>query len=113
MFFCKMAYSSTEDLFISQITGLLILNIVVTFLTVVSIFTYRHRIMQMRISSMNAVMSIGYQCWIAWLFFQRPEGSVFGISAVFPIICAILIILAIRYIAIDEALVRSTGRLRK
>ena len=113
MFFSKMAYNSTEKFFFTQITGLLILNIIATFLTFISIFAYRHRIFQIRMSSMNAVMLIGYQCWIAWLFFQRPEDSVFGISAVFPIVCVILIVLAIRFIAIDEALVRSTSRLRK
>ena len=113
MFFNKMAYNGTETVFFTEITGLLILNITATFLTFITIFAYRHRIVQIRLSTMNAVMLIGYQGWIAYLFFQRPEGSAFGISAVFPIVCSILIILAIRYIAIDEALVRSTSRLRK
>jgi hypothetical protein len=47
------------------------------------------------------------------MFFSRPEGSAFGISAVFPIVAAILTFTAMKYIAGDEALVRSTSRLRK
>ena len=113
MFFSTMAYNASERFAFTQITGLLMLNIIITLLTFFAIFTYRHRILQIRISAMNAVMLIGYQCWIAWLFFTRPEGSAFTVSAVFPIVCAILTILAIRYIAIDEAIVRSTSRLRK
>jgi len=113
MFFGTMAYDTSERFAFTQITGLLILNVITTFLLFFSIFTYKHRILQIRISAMNAIMLIGYQCWIAWLFFTRPEGSVFTVSAVFPIVCSILTVLAIRYIAIDEARVRSTNRLRK
>jgi len=113
MFFSTMAYSSSEKLTFMHKTEFLILNIIITFLTFFAIFTYRHRILQIRISAMNTAMLIGYQCWIAWFFFTRPHESVFTVSAVFPIVCAILTILAIRYIAIDEARVRSTSRLRK
>ena len=113
MFFSTMAYSPSEKFAFTGITGLLILNVLTTFFTLFTIFTYRHRILQMRISGMNAAMLIGYQCWIVWFFLNRPEDSAFTVSSVFPIVCAILTILAIRYIAIDEALVRSTGRLRR
>jgi hypothetical protein len=47
------------------------------------------------------------------MFISRPEGSAFTISAVFPVVSAILVFTALRYIARDEAMVRSTSRLRK
>jgi phosphate/sulfate permease len=40
-------------------------------------------------------------------------GSIFSITVVFPIIAAIMAFTAVRYIARDEALVRSVHSLRK
>lgn len=46
------------------------------------------------------------------MFFNKESESAFSITAVFPIVAAILTFTAMRYIARDEAMVRSTSRLR-
>ena len=57
-------------------------------------------------------MLLGYQAWIGYAFFTREAGVAFSISAVFPIVCAILTFTAMRYIARDEAMVRSANSIR-
>ncbi|OFY13669.1 MAG: hypothetical protein A2X16_03660 [Bacteroidetes bacterium GWF2_39_10] len=113
MFFGVMAYTSEETVKFSSVSALLILNIVSFGLAFSSIFLYRHRIIQIRICIYNSIILLGFQGWILWLFFNRPDGSAFSVTAVFPIVAAILSFTAMRYIARDEAMVRSTSRLRK
>ena len=102
--------------FSSVITGyapFLILLIAATAISFISIFLYRKRLIQIRLSIFNIIILIAYQAWIIYLFFDRPEGSAFTTTAVFPAVAAILTWLAFRYIARDEAMVRSVNRLRK
>lgn len=112
MFFSDMAYSSSETIKYTNITALLIMLIVTCTISFVTIFLYRHRVIQIRLTILNSLIMLGLQGWIMWLFFSRPEESVFSITAVFPIVAAILTFTAMRYIARDEAMVRSTSRLR-
>ncbi len=113
LFFTKMAISGDEYVKFSEIHSLLIMNIITFALAFVSIFLYRHRMLQIRVSVFNVIILIAFQGWILWLFFNnRPQESSFSIFSVFPIVSAILIFTAIRYIARDEALVRSTSRIR-
>lgn len=108
-----MAISGDEYVKFSEIHSLLIMNIITFALAFVSIFLYRHRMLQIRVSVFNVIILIAFQGWILWLFFNnRPQESSFSIFSVFPIVSAILIFTAIRYIARDEALVRSTSRIR-
>ncbi|OFY38750.1 MAG: hypothetical protein A2X18_08735 [Bacteroidetes bacterium GWF2_40_14] len=78
-----------------------------------SIFLYKIRILQIRLSILNSIILLAYQAWLLYYFFSRPEGTVFSITAVFPVIAAILSFTAMRYIARDEAMVMSANRLRK
>jgi hypothetical protein len=113
MFFAVMAYSPSETVKYTSVSSLLILNIVSFILAFISIFLYRHRMIQIRVCIFNAIILVGFQGWILWLFFSRPEGSAFSATALFPFVSAILCFLAMKYIARDEAMVRSTSRLRK
>jgi uncharacterized membrane protein (UPF0182 family) len=92
---------------------LLVFNAITTAIALVSIFLYKKRVIQMRLTLLNAIILIGYQAWIVYLFIVRPEGSAFTTPAVFPIVAAILSWMAFRYIARDEAMVRAADRLRK
>jgi len=112
MFFANMAYFNTETIKYTNIPTLLIMLIVTFTLSFITIFLYRHRILQIRISVLNSLIMLGFQGWILWMFFSKETASAFSITAVFPIVAAILTFLAIRYIARDEAMVRSTSRLR-
>jgi len=113
MFFGTMVTSSQESVKYSQVTPLLIMNIVTFSMAFVSIFLYKQRVIQIRVSVFNSVILLAFQGWILWMFFNRPQGSAFSVSALFPFVAAILSIIAMRYIARDEAIVRSTSRLRK
>ncbi|OFX80927.1 MAG: hypothetical protein A2X17_00080 [Bacteroidetes bacterium GWF2_41_61] len=113
MFFGTMVTSSQESVKYSQVTPLLIMNIVTFSMAFVSIFLYKQRVIQIRVSVFNSVILLAFQGWILWMFFNRPQGSAFSVSALFPLVAAILSIIAMRYIARDEAIVRSTSRLRK
>ncbi|MDP3452671.1 MAG: DUF4293 domain-containing protein [Bacteroidales bacterium] len=113
MFFFDMVYSVEESVKYSDIKPLLIMNIITLLLSFVSVFLYKYRMIQIRVSIFNSIILLGFQGWILWLFFTRPEDSAFSVTALFPLIAAILLFSAIRYIARDEAMVRSTSRLRK
>jgi len=113
LFFAVMAKSPLETVKYNEIYPLLFFNIITTAISFISIFLYRKRLIQIRLSIFNIIILIAYQAWIIYLFFDRPEGSAFTTTAVFPAVAAILTWLAFRYIARDEAMVRSVNRLRK
>ncbi len=113
MFFGTLASTSSESIRYTSVSALLILNIVSFGMAFFSIFLYRHRLLQIRVTVFNMVVLTGYQGWIVYLFINRPQESIFTVSAVFPVIAAILSFLAMRYIARDEAMIRSASRLRK
>lgn len=113
LFFLTIAKSQVESVKLIQITPLLIFNVITTIVAFITIFLYRNRVLQIRLTILNSIILLGYQGWIVYLFFVRPEGSAFTTPAVFPVVAAILSWLAFRYIARDEAMVRAADRLRK
>jgi uncharacterized membrane protein (UPF0182 family) len=113
LFFVTIARSQMETVKLVQIIPLLVFNVITTALSFISIFLYKKRMLQLRMTILNAIILIGYQAWIVYLFIIRPDGSAFTTPAVFPVIAAILSWLAFRYIARDEAMVRAADRLRK
>lgn len=68
--------------------------------------------MQIKMCIFNTLILLGFQGWIAYAFFTREAGIAFSITAVFPIVCAILTFIAMRYIARDEAVVRAANSIR-
>jgi len=113
LFFSTMAYTSTEIVKYIEIMPCLIFTIISASIALMSIFLYKIRILQIRLSILNSIILLAYQAWLLYYFFSRPEGTVFSITAVFPVIAAILSFTAMRYIARDEAMVMSANRLRK
>ena len=87
--------------------------VIVTFvLSFFAIFIYKRRIQQMRICIYNMLVLLAFQAWIAYMFFTRVEGTIFTISAVFPIVAGIFVFMAFRKISEDEALVQGLNSLR-
>ena len=87
--------------------------VIVTFvLSFFSIVIYKRRIQQRRICIYNMLVLFAFQAWIAFMFFTRVEGTVFTISAVFPIVAGIFVFMAFRKISEDEALVQGMNSLR-
>ena len=77
-----------------------------------ALVTYRFRMVQMRVSVIAALMLAGFQAWLAVDYFRAPDAFVFRFTAIFPLVAAILDLLAARAVFSDELLVRSSSRLR-
>ncbi|MDE6871007.1 MAG: DUF4293 domain-containing protein [Bacteroidales bacterium] len=79
---------------------------------VIGLLTFRARLLQMRVCILAALLLVGFQIWIGADFFRYKDSMIFSFTAVFPIVAAILDVLAARAIALDEAMVQSAARLR-
>ena len=108
LFFCTKAGDNTY----TEYWPYAILLIVIAFLQVMATTTWKHRIFQMRTASLAAIILIGLQAWLVVDFITTHNDPVFHVTAVFPIVAAILDFLAARSILADEMLVRSADRLR-
>ena len=81
------------------------------FMQVVAVLAYKFRLFQMRTTIIAALMLLGLQVWMAVVFFTGDKSS-FNMTAVFPVVAAILDAMAARGIFSDELIVRSSSRLR-
>lgn len=97
--------------------GLLALTAVIALLSLITIFLFKNRILQIRVCVFNGILLLGFYglfVFFAWTAKgQFPDASLtvkFALS--FPIVSLILDYLAIRNIGADETLVRSLDRLR-
>ena len=99
-------------MFYTEYWPYLVLLIITGFLQVMALTTWKHRIFQMRTSTLSAIILIALQGWLVYDFISTHNTPVFHITAVFPIVAAILDFLAARSILADEMLVRSADRLR-
>lgn len=95
---------------------LLILSILVFAISMVTIFLFKKRMIQIRLCVINTVLLIGmqgllyyYVVAVSKLLLANPN---YSIIFIFPAVSAVLCFLALRSIAKDEALVRSLERLR-
>lgn len=84
----------------------------------VTIFLYKRRMLQIRLSVFNAILMIGFYAVFGFFVYSMKDGlgeaSSFSlkIGLCLPLIALILDYLAIRNIGADEMLVRSLNRLR-
>ena len=108
LFFCHKA----GDVFYTDYWPYLILLIVVAFLNVMALTTYKHRIFQMRTATLSAIILLGLQIWLVVDCIKTHNTPVFSLTAVFPVVAMILNLLAARGILADELLVRNSSRLR-
>lgn len=79
---------------------------------VIALLTFKARILQIRVCILAALLLLGFQIWIGADYFRYNDSIVFSFTAVFPIVAAILDVLAAKAIALDEAMVQSASRLR-
>jgi hypothetical protein len=85
-------------------------------LPLVTIFLFKKRRLQMKLSLYNLVLLLGFQgyvVWYAWRVGVLFEAvTVYKFPIVFPVVSAILLYLAFRYIRKDDNLIRSLDRIR-
>lgn len=82
----------------------------------VTIFLFKNRMLQVRLSIFNIICLIGYVP-LLWYFVHRVQTGyqaevIFNIVAAIPLINAVLSYMALKAIGKDEALIRSVDRIR-
>jgi hypothetical protein len=88
-----------------------VLTVAAAVLSLVTLFLYKRRTLQIRLCIANTLVLAGFQGLIAFYFFSM-ESAVFFVPAAFPAVAAALTLVAARYIRRDEKLVRAADRLR-
>ncbi|MDY6148594.1 MAG: DUF4293 domain-containing protein [Porphyromonas sp.] len=88
------------------------LNVLVTILAVATIFFYKKRKLQIRLSIFNLLLCVAFVGVVAFYAFTFEGGISIRPWLFLPLITMLFLYLAIRGIVADEILIRSTQRLR-
>jgi hypothetical protein len=101
---------------IASLYPILILVIVSILISLISIFLFKKRKIQMRLSMYNAILGIGIEALALFYIYRVAENndSSFGFAPglLIPIVSSIFSFLAFKSIDKDEKLVRSIDRIR-
>ena len=94
--------------------ALFVILLVVAALSFVTIFLFKKRMLQIRLTIFSSIMLIGYYLALVALALMLAEGTSFTPSWIIclPFVAIVLNWLAIRGIGADEALVKAYDRLR-
>ena len=119
LFFSKFATIFGEGestILYREYTPYLLFTIMTFLANLISLALFKARMIQMRLCIISAIVLLAFQIWIGVNYFFPPEevenNIVFSFTAIFPVIAAILDVLAARNIMLDEAMVQSASRLR-
>lgn len=96
---------------------LTLISAIIPLVTLITIWLYKHRQLQIRLTVFNSLLMLGYYGMYAfYLYYFKEKYAADAVHpllpAVFPLVCIVLNVLAIRGIAKDDALVKSYERLR-
>jgi len=108
--------SNGVSVYVQTIPPIILLGVILG-ITLVSIFLYKKRIIQMRLNFINMILMLGYAGLIYYYIYHFSEqlesvAVSYEFYDSFPFVAAIFTYLAIRAIGKDEALVRSIDRIR-
>lgn len=99
-----------------QAFPLAILLVIIPIFSLISIFLYKKRILQMRLCIYNILLMLGSIGLILFYSFQAKNNlfteTIFSFPIILPLVAAILTYLAFRGIRKDEILVKSIDRIR-
>ena len=85
---------------------------ILTAMTALALVTFKVRILQMRLATLSAIVALGMQAWLAWMYFSF-EGPVFSWTVIFPLLVCICNLLAARGCFQDQLMVESAYRVRE
>ena len=96
--------------------ALSILQLVIVLITVMSIFKFKKRMLQIRLNYLSIFLTVLLVGGIFYFSTTLEESfstqAQYGIGGIFPLVSIILLFLANIYIKKDERLIRSANRLR-
>ncbi|MBR4775184.1 MAG: DUF4293 family protein [Bacteroidales bacterium] len=101
----KTSYWQLEKPFFGILLGIL------AALVLLALVTYRSLILQMRLSSLGALVALGMQGWLAWMYFTKKDVT-FTWTVIFPLAICVFNFLAARGCFQDQLMVESAQRLR-
>jgi hypothetical protein len=121
LFFSRMATiiaPGGEELEIMYYEKLPYLVMLIMLLTagICAIFSFKSWALQARVCMLSALMLIGFQIWLGVDFFRFRNELVFSFTMVFPLVSAILNIMAARCALVDAMTmqaVKTTKKVRK
>ena len=85
---------------------------ILAFLVVLALVVFKSRILQMRLAVVGALVALGMQAWLAWMYFSF-EGPVFRWTVALPLVICICNLLAARGCFQDQLMVESAYRVRE
>ena len=95
---------------------LAVITVAIPLLAFVDIFLYKKRILQARLNIINVVLCLGwYAVCFCYVWFDKQNLGIdwyVTVWAAIPFVCLVLIMMAMRRILRDEALVRAADRIR-
>lgn len=106
----------TGNVFQGDVWTLTVLSALIPLITLVSLFAFKNRVLQLRLSFFNMVLMAGWyvllfiSIWFAKSLYQADW--TLELVTAFPLINIILTLLAVRAIGKDEALIKSLNRIR-
>lgn len=77
----------------------------------VALVSFKVRILQMRLATLSALVALGAQAWLAFLYFTM-DGAVFRWTVIFPLLIFISNILAARGCLQDQLVVEAAYHIR-
>ena len=81
-------------------------------MVVLALVVFKSRILQMRLSVLSAIVALGMQAWLAWMYFTF-KGPVFSWTVILPLVICISNLLAARGCFQDQLMVESAYRVRE
>jgi hypothetical protein len=114
----KGSSASAADSLRTWVLGLAVLNGLILLGSIVTVFIYKNRMLQLRITRIMLflevifIMVMFYSVEVAKKGLPPTDEAEYELGAILPIACIVLIFLAGQRILHDELLVRSADRLR-
>ena len=84
---------------------------IIALMIVVALIAFKVRILQMRLATLSALVALGAQGWLAFLYFSMHD-VVFKWTVIFPFVIFISNILAARGCYQDQLMVEAATRIR-
>ncbi|MBO7584652.1 MAG: DUF4293 family protein [Bacteroidales bacterium] len=102
LFWSEMCYTIGDDgvrysIKYTEHLQFLVLTFITVSLAIAAICYRKQYILQVRVCIIEMLILLGFKIWLLVAFLQLKSVYTFTVSTLFPLVCIILIVLAIRY----------------